>query len=234
MSAFAPDGQPYLVRQDEFAWTKGAVKKEMDIKLPRGVVIRGKVTEQGTGRPLAGASVQYFPMNSPDGILRRLEASVASKDDGSFQIVVPPGKGYLLVFGPTSDYILEEIGGRMLYEGQPGGSATTPTTSSPMRSRPAMPHEITAVLRPGKTVRGRVVGPEGQTVEDAAIITQARTSSRSTSLAGRPVTPDSTPATAASSCTGSTRRNPSRSISSTPTTSGARRSSSPASRPARS
>jgi protocatechuate 3,4-dioxygenase beta subunit len=27
MSAVAPDGQPYLVRQDQFAWTKGAVKK---------------------------------------------------------------------------------------------------------------------------------------------------------------------------------------------------------------
>ena len=111
-----PEGQPYLVREDEFAWTKGAVKKEIDIKLPRGVLIRGKVTEEGTGRPVAGASVQFFPRNSPRDILDGWEAIVASKDDGSFQIAVPPGKGYLLVLGPTLDYILEEIGGGMLYE----------------------------------------------------------------------------------------------------------------------
>ena len=51
----------------------------------------------------------------------RSNSIVASKDDGSFQIVVPPGKGHLLVFGPTDDYILESIGDRTLLDGQPGG-----------------------------------------------------------------------------------------------------------------
>ena len=60
-----PEGQPYLPQEAEFAWTKGAVKKEIDFKLPRGVLIRGKVTEEGTGRPVAGASVQFFPMKRP-------------------------------------------------------------------------------------------------------------------------------------------------------------------------
>jgi len=172
MSAFAPDGQ-YLARRDEFAWTKGAVKKEIEIKLPRGVVIRGKVTEQGTGRPLAGVNVHYFPRNSLEGILNGLEASVASKDDGSFAVAVLPGKGYLLVLAPTLDYLLEEIGSRTLYEkGQPGGMRHYAHDIIAYDVNAHDSPEISAVLRPGKTVRGRVVGPEGQSVKDAAIITR--------------------------------------------------------------
>ena len=232
VSAFAPEGQPYLVPQVEFAWTKGAVKKEMDIKLPRGVLIRGKVTEEGTGHPLAGASVQYYPINDRDDILSGSQAIVASKDDGSFQIVVPPGKGHLLVFGPTSDYVLEEIGCRTLDRGQPGGIRNYAHDIIAYEVKAGdRPHELAATLRPGKTVRGRVVGPEGQTVEDAAIITRLHIEAFHPTWRGDL---RSTPATAASSCTGSTRRNPRRSTSSTPTTSGARRSSSPASRPSRS
>ena len=48
---------------------------------------------------------------------RRLEAPkrvVASNEDGSFQVAVPPGKGYLIVLGPTLDYIPKEIGGGTL------------------------------------------------------------------------------------------------------------------------
>ena len=44
---------------------------------------------------------------------------MASKDDGSFQIAVPPGKGHLMVLGPTLDYIPREIGGGELYGRRP-------------------------------------------------------------------------------------------------------------------
>ena len=60
MKALPPDGQPYLIGQVEFEWTKGAVKKEVDVKVPRRVVIRGKVIEQGTGRALFGASASTY------------------------------------------------------------------------------------------------------------------------------------------------------------------------------
>ena len=60
MRAIPPKGQPYLSGEAEFAWTKGAVKKEIDLTVPRGVLIHGKVTEQGTGRPVPGASVRVL------------------------------------------------------------------------------------------------------------------------------------------------------------------------------
>ncbi len=172
-SAFAPEGQPYLVPQVEFAWAKGAVKKVMDIELPRGILIRGKVVEEGTGHPLAGASLQYYPINGRNHILSSWQSIVASKEDGSYEIVVPPGKGHLLVFGPTSDYVLEEIGSRTLGRGQPGGIRNYAHDIIAYEVKAGdQPHVLAATLRPGKTVRGRVVGPAGQTVEAAAIVTR--------------------------------------------------------------
>ena len=42
-------------------------------------------------------------------------------DSGTFQVAVPPGKGHLLLFGPTSDYVLEATSAGMVYSGTPGG-----------------------------------------------------------------------------------------------------------------
>ena len=70
-----PTGQPNLDGEAEFAWPKAAVKKEIDLMLPRGLLIRGKVTEEGTGRPVAGAGVRYFA-RGPRGTV---EGEVATK-----------------------------------------------------------------------------------------------------------------------------------------------------------
>ena len=108
-------------------------------QLPRGVLIRGKVTEEGTGRPVAGASVQFFPRKRSGDVVHGFEAIVASKEDGSFQVAVPPGKGHLMVLGPTLDYIPQEIGGGKALRKRSAAAAggSTPTPSSPTRSRPA-------------------------------------------------------------------------------------------------
>ena len=171
LNAHPPDAQPYLVPQIEFAWTKGAIKKVVDVKLPRGISIRGKVTDAETGKPLTGASVQYIPAKNPRNVLGGWQAVVASKDDGSYQIVVPPGKGHLFVYGPTADYVLETIGERMVSQGQPGGERYYAHDIIAYEVKSAdSPHAVNSALRPGKTVKGRLVGPDGQTVEKAEII----------------------------------------------------------------
>ncbi len=123
----------------------------MDITLPRGVLIRGKVVEEGTNRPLAGSSVQFFANPDRDDIIADWQSIVASHDDGSFQIAVPPGKGHLLIFGPTPDYIPEEIGFRELRSGRPGGWRTYAHDIVAYEVKPGEgSHEINAVLRPGR------------------------------------------------------------------------------------
>ena len=126
LGAFPAGGEPYLIQQDEFQWTKGAVKATHDIKVRRGVLIRGKVTEDKTGRPLPASSIMFIPVRGGDRVLSGWQAIVASQNDGSFQIAVPAGKGHLLVFGPTGDYVLGEIGSNQLYYDRQAASAIRP------------------------------------------------------------------------------------------------------------
>ena len=43
-----PAGQPYLAASKRVEWPKGAIEQSVDLALPRGVPIRGKVIEEGS------------------------------------------------------------------------------------------------------------------------------------------------------------------------------------------
>ena len=167
--ASAPAGQPYLLSSIEFAWTKGAVKKEVEITMPRGVVLKGKVVEEGTGRPVGGATVRFSPRRGNVSI-----ADVASSEDGTFQATVPPGEGSVLVLGPTLDFIPHEIGRATLFDrDQSGGPRMYPHAIVSYQAKADEPvRDLVATLRPGKTVKGRVTGPQGQTIANAVILTR--------------------------------------------------------------
>ena len=231
LAAQAPEGKPYLIPQVEFAWTKGAVKKVIDVKLPRGVLIQGRVTQRLTGRPLASASVQYIPAKNPDNVLGGWQAVVASSDDGSYQIVVPPGKGHLFVYGPTADYVLETIGTQMIHYGQPGGERYYAHDIIAYDVKVGDPsHEINAALAREKPSRAACSAPRVRPSRRPRSSPRFNsTTSTSTGAATSPFMP----ATAPLSCTASIPKAPLACRSSTPTTSGAQRSSSLASRPAR-
>lgn len=172
VQAFPPEGQPYLIAQAELAWTKGVVRKEIDVKVPRGIVIRGQVIDATSNRALPEASVQYIPTGNQNARASGWQTIVASDKDGRYQITVPAGRGHLFVFGPTSDYILKAIGSRALSGDQPGGVRKYAHEIIPYEVKAGeQPHELIAKLRPGKTVTGRVLGPDDQTVEDAMIVT---------------------------------------------------------------
>jgi RNA polymerase sigma factor (sigma-70 family) len=170
--AFPPQGQPYIVHEDRFGWTKGMVKKELDLKLPKGVLIRGKVTQDGTGRPIEGAIVQYLSRRNSDKIIDGWQAVVTSERDGSYQIAVAPRDGHLFVYGPDSGYILESIGELAVYEGHPGGPRYYAHDIISYEIKPGeTTREINSTLRPGRTIKGRLVGPNGQIIEKAELIT---------------------------------------------------------------
>jgi RNA polymerase sigma factor (sigma-70 family) len=179
-----PAGTPYLAAHETVDWPNGVVKHEVEVKLERGVLIRGTVRETGSGRPVAGARVGYiqsyrenplYRLTDPDTGHFAVEGSALrhrSATDGSFQFAVPPGKGYLLVRGPTADYLHVEttlwgLGQAMMnpaYRRYPDAVAA-------LDAKPgAEPREVTVELRRGITVRGRLLGPDGKPVRRARLL----------------------------------------------------------------
>ena len=62
----APEGQPYLSVSRLFDWPKGAVEYPIDVALPRGMMIRGKVVEEGSSKPVAGARISFATLQSAE------------------------------------------------------------------------------------------------------------------------------------------------------------------------
>jgi RNA polymerase sigma factor (sigma-70 family) len=177
LSARPPDGKPYLVEVQRIQWPKGAVAHSAELALPRGLILRGKVTEHGSGRPVAGAAVTFLPVRAPNGeISRRQSQPVETTDDGSFAFTALPRLGYVIVRGPHDDYVLQEVDHGLLFNGQPGNwrvyahafVACDPKSDGAGHDV----HNVNVVLRPGITVKGLVVGPDGQPVPDAWMISR--------------------------------------------------------------
>jgi RNA polymerase sigma factor (sigma-70 family) len=176
MSAYAPDGEPYLTVQQMVKWPKAAVKHQVDFTLPRGVLVRGRVTEGD--KPLAKATVHFMPRrtNNPNyrkDVLTGWENAVVSGADGRFDICVLPGPGHLLIHGPTPDYIFSEIGDAVLEQGKKGGRRYYAHAIVPLELKPgADPHNEAVALKRGVTVKGRVLGPDGKPVAEALMLSR--------------------------------------------------------------
>ena len=176
VTAYAPPDMPYLNIQKALAWPVGAAEQTVDLELPRGVLVPGKVTEGESGKPVAGATVMNHPRLAgmmSSGLVAGWSAVVPTNTDGVFQVTVAPGHGYLLIHGSTDDYVLREIDQMMLLRGRPGGDRnyTHGLIAYDIKTGDET-LEVAIELRRGNTVAGTVVGPDGQPVADAAIISR--------------------------------------------------------------
>jgi hypothetical protein len=169
--AFAPKGQPYRSAGkifDIFDWPKGAIQHSLELSLVRGIAIRGTVTEEGSGKPVAGAMVDLV---SHDTTSEGGQPLSETGHDGSFLLATRPGSGYLVVRGPSDDYVLREVGKNMMFDGRPGGPRTYAHAFIACDVKPDSEGlEVHAVLRRGVILKGRVIGPDDQPVRDAQMI----------------------------------------------------------------
>lgn len=179
--AYPPKGTPYLTRRiRDLRDADGDEPNRMDITLPRGVLVRGVVTNSETGEPISGASIQYIPerLNNPN-ILRDVvtgwQAIQLTNDQGEFSIPVYAGPGTLAVSGGMGKYVLKQVGSRMLSQGATGGKrnyahafeSLDPTLEE---------NEINVAIKldPGHTVAGNLTDQDGTPIESAMTISSLR------------------------------------------------------------
>ena len=171
ITAYPPTNEPYLDARASVTWPKGAVTQSIELKFNRGVFVPGTITEAASGKPVAGALVQYARTTMNNPLLQRggLPHSEAVSDpEGKFRIVVPAGPGHLLVRAATPDYLHitatnEELGIRSLPNALMYPDALAHIDIKPGRA----PDHVKLQLRRGVTLAGRVIGPDGLPITSA-------------------------------------------------------------------
>jgi hypothetical protein len=191
LEALPAPGQPYLPVARTLAATPGLDPMTLDFALKRGVLIRGRVTDKATGRPVP-ALVQYFALadnahlGEVPGLLadRRADVygQVRTAEDGSFTLVGLPGRGLLAAKAADRQaqgrYVMglgaDDIKGPRFGDGfdtEPGScdpsQFNTLAEVNPARDAEAIKRDL--VLDPGKTVTGSIVDPDGKPVTGASI-----------------------------------------------------------------
>ncbi len=163
------EGEPYLHAWWDVDWPTASVEQAHKFKLWRGVVVRGRVIEDPSGKPVAGALVTYHQRtrdNKRQANLLGVEA--VSGPDGTFRMVVMPGPGHLLAQGPGDDYIHVDtsygemgVGIRPSFHLYPDAHAAIDIKDG----EATFPVDLH--LRRGVTITGRVVGPDGKPIAEA-------------------------------------------------------------------
>jgi RNA polymerase sigma factor (sigma-70 family) len=169
---YPPAGLPYLAGNDYLDWPDDNPRR-VRMTLQAGVLLQGRVTEKGSGKPVAGANLHFLPRTNPHPILSRRRVgetaiawhlgATASGPDGRFVLVGLPGPGHLIVKTNQLDFIHVETTTELLTEGKDGGSPCCPDALLPLDLEEGSgPKTLAVELRRGVTVKGTIVGPDGR------------------------------------------------------------------------
>jgi RNA polymerase sigma factor (sigma-70 family) len=173
VTAVAPDDAPYLAVTLTINCPKGEDQKLVDIELPRGVLMKGRVTDHVTGKPLSNVRTQFFSdrSNAAAGMETVFQRSSATDGDGRFQIVAQNVSGNLVFQERSGDYVIEQIASdsdALLPKHRIAGNRV-------IRIEPGATiedREFNVALRRGVRIDGYVVGPNGRPVLEGMWMSQ--------------------------------------------------------------
>jgi protocatechuate 3,4-dioxygenase beta subunit len=183
-------GQLYLQNTVRAPGSPGLGPVTVDIELTQGVTVTGKVTDKSTGKPVANAVVEYWPIYPNPYVVKRTKGTNPRSEaitgpDGSYALTALPGKGMIGVVAPKPDvyglaYLTKEeikaflkikvfeTYGLMWQTGEGGGLGADGIEGGqhgivlfePGENDTELVKDI--ALEPARRRQGRVVGPDGQ------------------------------------------------------------------------
>jgi hypothetical protein len=175
---------PYLPLSQKVENTPGLGQVTVDFALKRGIWVKGRVTEKGTGKPLVGGVGYYCFFENPhykDIPQEILIHGCRVQEDGSYRIVVVPGRGLISVqvshnYRYLSGVGAEKIKGPRRMMGSDEGFDTYPfmcqswnqntiVEINPKPDDEALTCDLTVV--PARTLKGTVLGPDGKPLAGA-------------------------------------------------------------------
>ena len=173
--ACGQDNDPYLTVVLTVTWQPGTVRSALNLVLPRGIPVRGKVVEADTGLPVYGAQVEYTRNLTTNDVPRDPEqprlaggATAFSAKDGRFFIPALPGHGVLRVSAVRATEMYQ-----MCASDKGGRETATPAFAREQVELAATcpGTEVRLVVRRAGRLSGRVVDGVGQPVSSATLIT---------------------------------------------------------------
>jgi RNA polymerase sigma factor (sigma-70 family) len=193
LQAVLPVGVPYLPCAQKLEANTGFEPVTRDIELTRGVLLRGRVTDKATGKPVSGVQVDYLvfldnphyrraPGFRDTGIGPETRSRRLTDAEGRFTLVGMPGRGILAATasGDTATRYLKGAGADAIQGMREKESdfLTDPVICNIYHHHalaevnPASGTEVLScdlVLDPGTTVTGTVVDPDGKPLEGVSI-----------------------------------------------------------------
>jgi hypothetical protein len=165
--------QPYLQSVREVEDAPGLEPVTVDFDLKRGVMVKGRVLDKATKKPVF-ANVQYLAFADNPRHKKApgwaVEHYLQTGDDGTFQIVAFPGRGLLTARG-WSDHYRMAVGADKFPEKDGEFLLTAPYLCSPTTvhtlveinpDEKALLHICDIVLDPGTMPHGTITGPDGK------------------------------------------------------------------------
>jgi hypothetical protein len=153
----------YLAASDnESNWPAGAKFLEKNFALKKGRVVRGRVVDSDTNRPIAGAAVVYQPKpgNSNDRNYD-LRNTILTDSEGRFGITALPGPGFLAVETSDSSYVRVPVRETNRFETlYPQGFAAIDVAND------AEPQPVEISVKKGIALEAKAIAPDGKVVAD--------------------------------------------------------------------